>query len=128
MTPLSDALVAAQTRALATLQKAYVAGAIDAEAFTLGAEACGIHNPVDMAHLLAALDVMREWGAALPAEPNGKPKPEPATDKQKAFIADLCQRANVPYPDDVRTKDEAHEIIESLQAGTYDAEKWRVPF
>jgi hypothetical protein len=52
VTPLSDALTAAQRSALAALEKGYVAGAIQAERFTDELESCGISDPVDVAFLL----------------------------------------------------------------------------
>ena len=66
MTPLSDALTAAQRSALAALEKAYVAGRIEPDALTAALEAVGISDPVDTAFLLAALDVLREWGVEAP--------------------------------------------------------------
>jgi hypothetical protein len=52
---LAEALVAAQRRSLATLEKAYVAGAIDAEPMTEALERCGITDAVDRAFLIASL-------------------------------------------------------------------------
>lgn len=129
MTALSDALESSQARAVAVLAKEYVGGVRDVEAVAAALDAIGLTDEVDRQRWLASLDVIREGGGEAPAETNGaKAKTEPATDKQKAFIAKLCDEKQQPYPDDVRTKDEAHAIIESLQAGTYDAAKWRVPF
>lgn len=129
MTPLSDALTAAQRRALAAVEKAYVAGHIEAEPAAEVLEACGITDPVDRAFLFASLDVLREWGAPVPAEPEAKPE-EPISDKQKDFIVDLCNRNNIDPPNlwDGLTKVQGSEIIGSLQKGTYDSEKWSVPF
>lgn len=128
MTALSDALETAQTRAVAVLAKQYIGGIKDVEAVAAALDAVGLTDEVDRQRWLATLDVIREGGGEAPAETNGKPKPEPATQKQKDYIVDLCQKANLPYPEEVRTKDEAHAIIEALQAGTYDPATWRVPF
>lgn len=124
---LSEALEAAQTRAVAVLAKQYVGGTRAAEQVDEALVAIGLTDDVDAKRWFAALDVIRDGGGDAPAETNGKAK-QSATDKQKDYIAKLCQEKNQPYPDDVRTKDEAHEIIESLQAGTYDPARWRVPF
>ena len=129
MSALSDALESSQARAVAVLAKEYVGGVRDVEAVAAALDAIGLTDEVDRQRWLASLDVIREGGGEAPAETNGtKAKAEPATEKQKAFIVKLCDEKQQPYPDDVRTKDEAHMIIEALQAGTYDAEKWRVPF
>jgi hypothetical protein len=66
MTPLSDALTAAQRSALAALEKAYVAGGIDADEAIARFDACGVRDPVDVAFLLSALTVLREWGISVP--------------------------------------------------------------
>lgn len=127
MSPLSDALTAAQQRALNALGKAYVGGQVEQVQYVESLKACGITDPVDIAYLLASLDVLREWGAPVP-ESNGKPADEPASDKQKALIADLCRRRNQPVPAAVGSKADASQIIDSLQDGSYDPEKWSVPF
>ena len=127
MSALADALVAAQRRSLSAVEKAYVAGAIERDAAIEQLASCGVTDPVDVPYLLNALDVIREWGAQVPAEPSA-PTVEPASDKQVAYIANLCERANVTAPDGPLTKAQAHEIIDSLQRGEYDPGKWTVPF
>jgi len=133
VTALSDALTAAQRSALAALEKAYVAGAIDSEAMVAALESAGISDPVDTAFLLSALDVLKEWGVAAPnlterlARENGTN--EPASDKQRALIADLCRRKNVSQPDLAGlTKPKASELIDSLNDGSYDPANWSLPF
>ena len=126
MTPLSDALTA-QQRALNALGKAYVGGQVEQVQYVESLKACGITDPVDIAYLLASLDVLREWGAPVP-ESNGAPKDEPATDKQLGYIADLLTKAKLEGPDLPLTKVQAGEIINELQAGKYDPAKWKVPF
>jgi hypothetical protein len=133
VTALSDALTAAQRSALAALEKAYVAGAIESEAMVAALESAGISDPVDTAFLLSALDVLKEWGVAAPtmtervARENGEP--EKASDKQLQLIFDLCKRKNVPAPDLIGlTKPKASELIDSLNDGSYDPAKWTVPF
>lgn len=133
MTPLSDALTAAQRRALAAVEKAYVAGHIEQDAAAEVLEACGITDPVDRAFLFASLDVLREWGAPVPAETNGAksdPAGEKMSDKQRGFIEQLCREKNLPLPEDIEllSKASASEAINDLQAGTYDPAKWRIPF
>lgn len=127
MTALSEALEAAQRRALAALQKAYVAGQIEAEPMVSKLALAGITDPVEIAHLLATLDVLKEWGAPPPVETNGK-QDEPITERQKEFLTKLVHEKQVPYPDKALTKERASEAINELQAGTYDPDKWTVPF
>ena len=138
MTPLSDALTAAQRAALAALEKAYVAGQIDHETMSDRLIGCGITDTVDIDFLIVSLNVLREWGVAAPtmservARENGS---EPMSDKQRDYIMRLFgegkHRGEMPLdPADFAglTKAQASELIGSLQRGTYDPEKWRVPF
>jgi hypothetical protein len=130
VTPLSDALTAAQRSALAALEKAYVAGKVEPEALVASLEAVGISDPVDTAFLLASLDVLREWGVSAPTmtERVAEAKMEPASDKQWALIRRLCEEKAVPVPDQALTKAQASEAITAIQNGSYDPEKWAVPF
>lgn len=138
MSALAEALVAAQRRALAALQKTYVHSPLTPEELDTEKDrvrqimdAIGCTDTVEQGQLFAALDVIRATGAALPAEPTngGEPKPpEPASDAQLARIADLVKRKNVPAPDLPLTKVDASAIISALQAGTYDPSKWSGPF
>lgn len=129
MTPLSDALTAAQRRALASLEKAYVGGVVEIEDVASRLSECGMDDVVDRAHLFACLDVLREWGAPVPAETNGKPADEPASPKQVQLINDLIDRKQLARPFlDGLTKPQASDLINELQAGTYDPAKWSVPF
>jgi hypothetical protein len=136
MTPLSDALTAAQRHALATLEKAYVAGAIEAEPMAEAMEACGITDAVDRAFLLASLDVLKEWGVAAPnmservARENGEPKK--ATEGQVSYALDLLKKGGHPAlaEADIRglTFERASELIDTLKAGSYKPDEWDVPF
>jgi hypothetical protein len=128
---LAEALVAAQRRALAAVEKQYAAGKLETDDVRAKLTAIGLADDVDADRLIAALDLIREYGAALPAEPanGGAPKgPEPATDAQLALIARLVSEKNVTGPDHPVTKQEAHAIIDSLKNGSYDPATWRVPF
>lgn len=131
MSALADALVAAQRRALSAMEKQYAAGKIDSDEARMVMEVIGTTDAVDQDRLLASLNAIRLYGATVPSEPtpNGEPKkPEPASDAQLAFIARLVKEKKAQPPDTPLTKAEAHEIIDTLQAGTYDAAKWTVPF
>lgn len=130
MSALAEALVAAQRRALSAMEKQYAAGRIDRETLLERLTAVGLTDDVDSDRLLAALDVIRDYGAALPSEPVAatEKKTEPATDAQLALIAKLVQEKHVASPDLPLTKAQAHEIIDTLKQGSYDADKWRVQF
>jgi hypothetical protein len=131
VTPLSDALTAAQRRALAALEKAYVAGAIESDKLREGLHACGVSDDVDISYLTHALDLLREWGAPVPAEPNGG-EPKKATEGQVKFIVDLLKKGNHgPLAEqDLRalTFDRASALIDALKAASYDPAEWDVPF
>lgn len=131
MSALAEALVAAQTRAVAALGKQYVGGAVDAETVRTDLESIGLTDDVDTTRLLAAWDILRSAGQSAPGEQTtngGERKPEPATDAQLALIARMVAEKNVTGPDLPITKQNAHEIIDSLKNGSYDAAKWKVPF
>ena len=129
MTALADALVAAQRRALAATQKAYLAGLLDEDGATEEMQGYGLRDEVDTIHLLAALDVIRARGATAPAETNGAPKAdEKATEAQLRLIAKLATERNLAAPDGPLTKEQAHTVIDQIKAGTYDPAAWEVPF
>lgn len=131
MTALSEALEAAQTRAVAVLAKQYVGGTIGDGQVHDSLTAIGLTDDVDARRWLEALDVIRDGGGEAPAEANGKPKSEPATEAQTRFIGKLLdEKAISPddFPNKPLSKEDAHEVISSLQAGSYDPSKWTVPF
>ena len=130
MSALADALAAAQSRAVAALGKQYVGGQLSAESVIAHLDGIGLSDPTDTRRWILALDILRATGAALPAEPpSGEAKPDDkATDAQLALIAKLVAEKKVAAPDLPITKPQAHEIIDTLKAGTYDPGKWTVPF
>ena len=131
MTALADALVAAQRRALAAVEKQYAAGKIDKDEVREDLRAIGLTDEVDTDRLLAALDRISMYGASLPSEPAtpaAQTGTEKASDAQLALIARLVKERNLSGPDLPLTKAQAHEVIDALKAGTYDAAQWVVPF
>ena len=136
MTALADALVAGQRRAVAAIEKQYATGRIEADTVKERLDAIGLTDTVDQERLLAALDTIMEYGAALPAEPqNGSERPqEPATDAQRARVK---KDVALLHGDDAAqhiasepslTKAQASEIIGGIAKGTFELEKWWVPF
>lgn len=135
MSALAEALVAAQRRALTATQKAYVAGVLERSDAVAELNTYGLTDDVDIGYLLSACDVIRARGAGLPSEPtpaaNGEPaskKPEPASQPQLDLIQRLIGEKGAQHPDLPLTKAEAHEVIDTLKAGTYDYAKWALPF
>jgi nucleotide-binding universal stress UspA family protein len=128
VTPLSDALTAAQRSALAALEKAYVAGLIERDDAHVALETIGIIDHVDRAFLFSALDVLREWGVSAPTMSERVVEEQPATEKQLDYLRKLAEGKGAPVPDKQLTKASASEAINELQNGTYDPEKWCVPF
>lgn len=128
---LSDALAVAQARTVQTLSRSFLAAQIDSGALTASLDGIGLTDKIEQAQLIACLEALAEAGASLPSTNGAKPQAEsePASDKQLAFIRDLCDRKGVVAPGDVPlTKEQASEIIDSLNAGTYDPDKWTAPF
>ena len=132
MTPLSEALTTAQKRALISLEKAYQAGYLDAETFTASLAAFGISDPVDVAFLLSALDVLREWGVSETSMTERVQKQTMITPGQVTYINDLLVKGkHTPLNQDdlaTFTFDKASRLISSLKAGSYKPEEWDVPF
>lgn len=128
MSALADALAAAQARAVGALAKQYVSGQVDEEALRAALNGIGLNDPADTSQWVAALDIIAATGAALPRENGAKPKDEPATEAQMALVKRLCGEKGQPEPDPPLTKAQAHEVIDTLKAGTYDAGRWSVPF
>ena len=127
MTALADALQAAQARAVQALGKQYVGGATDVEAVSASLDAIGLTDTVDKTRWLAALDIIRATGGEAPSEQ--KPvEAKPATDKQLAFIRKLADEKHTVEPNKPLTTETASQVIEALQAGTYDPDEWTVPF
>lgn len=123
MSALADALVAAQRRALAQLEKEFVRSQEDdadvrAIALREALGLIGLPDRTDADALIACLEVLRVTGGALPAEPtgNGGPKPdEPATNAQWTLIKRLCDERQIAAPDGPLTKAEASEAIERIK-------------
>ncbi|HEX4672036.1 MAG TPA: hypothetical protein VH279_07195 [Solirubrobacteraceae bacterium] len=130
---LETALAAAQAKAVGALEKAYVAGQLSSEGLASRLAEIGCPDAVDGAHLLAALDVLREYGAAAPAAPGGsyaeRNATRPATDAQRAFITRLADEKEVSPPDlSGLTREKASELIDQLRTGSYSAADWDIPF
>jgi hypothetical protein len=131
VTVLADALTAAQARAVAALAKRYVGGTLaEDETPEQVLRSIGLADPTDTAHLIAAWDFLRDSGADAPAEqaPQADVPPEPASDKQWQYLRDLATEKGMTPPDPPLTKAGASKVIQELQAGTYDPDKWAVPF
>ena len=128
MTALSDALAAAQAKALAALEKAYVRDAIGLDEFRERCEAIGCTDTVDRVTLIQALDVLKELGASEPAYTERRTT-EPATEAQRSYIAKLCDERGFTAPDFAgTTKEQAGTMIDELKNGNYDPAKYDVPF
>jgi hypothetical protein len=125
---LSEAVDAAQAKALAALEKAYVRGHIDAEALVEKMNAIGCRDGLDHAALIEALDVLHFYGQTEPTYTE-KRQTEKPTAAQVSYIGRLCAERELTAPDLAGvTRAQASEIIDSLQRGTYDEAKWTVPF
>lgn len=129
MSVLADALAAAQTRAVAAIGKALVAGRIDQEQADLELVQAGCSDETDRAALLAALALVAKHGAQPPAEPRPTVDRSKLTDAQAAFIDRLVKEKGVEPPDLAGvSRDQASKLIGELQNGTYDPARWSIPF
>ena len=131
MSALADALGTAKPQALARLGKHYVGGQLDRDTVTAALDAMGETDAVDRERWFAALDTIRNLGGEAPGEPDpvaSRKAPPPATDRQLSLIYKLCDEKVQVRPDEPLSKDAAHQVIEELKAGTYDPDKWKLPF
>jgi hypothetical protein len=129
MTALSDALTAAQAKAISALERAYLHGMIDQGDLSTALAAIGARDVLEQGELFACLDVLVEYGAAAPAEQGPTRQDATATAPQRDLIAKLRgERGLEPYDYPGITKQQASEIITALQRGTYDPAQWEAPF
>jgi hypothetical protein len=128
VTALTDALEAAQRRAVTSLAKQYVGGALGEDAVRIALDTIGLTDPADTNRWIAALDILRETGADLPRENGARKLDEPASDAQWTLIRRLADERTQVAPEGPLTKVQASEIINELKAGTYDPTKYAVPF
>lgn len=128
MTALSDALAAAQAKALSALEKSYVRGVIDTEALVEGMNAIGCTDTVDQVLLVESLNTLKEHGTSEPTYTERR-QTEAPTEAQKVYIAKLAYDRGCVSPDLAGvSRAEASQIIEELKAGTYDPDKHSLPF
>lgn len=130
MSALAEALLAAQRSAIGAMGKPYIAGAIDVADVEDRLRAIGATDQTDSRYLLSAWDTIREFGAQPPPATGQAPptEPEPASERQTAFITKLAEDRGVVAPDGPLTKEQASKVIEQLKAGTYNPDEWTVPF
>jgi len=129
MTALSDALAAAQAKALSALEKAYVRGALDYEQFIARMDEIGCADDIDQALLVFALDVLKEYGQTEPAYTE-KRQTEKPTDAQLALVAKMASERGFTAPDMTgATRAQVSEVIDAIRNGTFDPAKWpEIPF
>ncbi len=128
MTALADALRAAQAQAIAALGKTYLADDGDGETLRAALDLIGCTDKVEQGQLLAAWGMLRAAGAQAPEPAKPDTSHEPATERQLKFAAKLADERGTVLPDYALTKSNASKIIEELQAGTYNADAYSVPF
>ena len=129
MTALAEALLAAQRQAIGALAKPYVAGNIVTEDVTAALTAIGCTDVTDTAQLLAAWDVLREYGAPAPQTTRQDAPPKLVSPAQRARIEKTAKERNYTLPDfENLTMAQASEVIQTMDSGEYDAARWVVPF
>jgi hypothetical protein len=129
MTALSDALTAAQAKAIAALERAYLHGMIDQGELSTALAAIGARDVLEQGELFACLDVLVEYGAAAPAEQAPVTRTPVASKAQLGLIERLRrERGFEPHDFPGLTSEQASEIIDALKRGTYDPAQWEAPF
>lgn len=103
MSALAEALVAAQRRAIAQLEKAYVAQAFEDDRMREMLDAMGCADAVDQDYLIQALDVIRAYGGPLHARKKASPGQWQRIIAEKQGQCLVCERlgarAITPYID-----------------------------
>jgi hypothetical protein len=126
---LSDALRASQAKAVAALGRRYVRGEREPnpDEYLDQFAGMGLTDDISAKHLLASWLVLRIEGEQPPVE-QAQRRVEPATDAQWARIRRDCDARSLVAPSGPLSKSAASEVIEAIAAGTYDPEKYDVPF
>lgn len=138
MTPLSDALQASQSAALAALARSYVRGPLGAsedatEALAASLLPLGLTDELEAAQWIACLTVLRELGGEPPKANGQRPyserrETEQATEAQWSLIRRMADDKGVTAPDGPLTRPQASQVIDELRDGSYSPDKWSVPF
>jgi hypothetical protein len=138
MTALTDALAAAQAKAIAALGKRYVADVTasdDVTDYPALLAGIGCADEVEQAQLLAAWQILRETGTAAPTEtrPGATGAPEEPRKTSKAqldLIAKLVREKGLEPPDEPQNLllEQASQMISAMRQGTYKADDYKVPF
>jgi len=119
MSALAEALVAAQTRAVAALGKQYVGGTLDSDAVRIALDSVGLSDPADTARWLSALDIIRETGAPLP-NGDAPTNEKPSSLAQRNLIDKLCDERGIVKPQShPRLFAEASAIIDKIKRGAF---------
>lgn len=131
MTALSEAVHQAQRSAIAALGKRYIAGKEKDINLPVLLDSFGATDDIEKDTLISCWIYLRETGSQAPEAPAQESRSaenDMASQKQLDLIARLCDEKGMVYPDTPLTKQQAHEIINSIKAGTYNPDQWAVPF
>lgn len=131
MTALSEAVHQAQRAAIAALGKRYIAGKEQDINLPVLLDSFGATDDIEKDTLISCWIYLRETGSQAPEAPAQESRSaenDMATDKQLKAIERMCDERKLISPDLPLTKQQAHEIIESIKAGTYNPDQWAVPF
>jgi len=126
---LLEVLEEQRKQSLKLLRLAYIGRADepDDELYAGLIHGMGIEDDIAIAWLLACWKIQRE-NRALGDSPTPAPKDDKATPRQLDYIKKLAGEKGYAPPDEPLTKAQAGEIIDSMMSGSYDPDKWRVPF
>lgn len=121
MSALAEALIAAQSRAVAALGKQYVGGQVDGDTVRIALDGLGLTDPTDTERWLHALDILRETGAAMPNGDTAGTQERPSSPAQRGLIDKLCDERGIVKPQAYpRLFAEASAIIDKIKAGNFD--------
>jgi hypothetical protein len=130
VTALDENREASQDAAIKALGKRFVRSFDEPnpEDYRIQLHALGFLDDVGIGFMLCGWAILRQEREQPPAAAAAKQPDEPATDRQLAVMRELAEKAGVVIPERPFTKDRASEAISQLKAGTFDPDKWEVPF
>ena len=124
LSALAEALVAAQSRAVAALGKQYVGGQLDSDAVRIALDSVGLTDPSDTERWLNALDIIRETGAAMPNGDTPGTSEKPSSLAQRNLIDKLCDERGIVRPQShPRTFAEASAVIDKIKRGSFNPDE-----
>lgn len=131
MTALSEALHDNQRAVIVAARKAFLAGTLNESDLLEMLDDIGCRDVADQGQFLAQLHALQRLGTEAPR--NGAAQPQtaaqkPATQNQWTLASKIANERGYVLPDESITSAKMSAAIDSMKAGTYNADDYTVPF